>query len=281
MSRKSSKTKSAAFSATSVLILIAVSVGVVLATLHWHQVRWHQVRWLQVRTTAGEASQEATTGTNKTSLVPFTDAKSAPEPVNTSAASRSIASLPAKVLAAPQVAKVNFALASASLDGQKRAWVDQRLQAYRKIKSKVFMSSQERGMHVQLLEDQELLKSLAAILSEPAYDAELRREQDQAVDLLLEARSETRSELAGQVLRAVIADARIEDRSLDQKSRQALSERKAEVIYQWTAQEPEREQDLPGWLPGPVSQKIWNNVQDAQKQNVVESEVLQRERATR
>jgi hypothetical protein len=98
----------------------------------------------------------------------------------------------------------------------------------------------------------------------------LQRLQNQAVDLLLEARLGG-SQIAGQVLRSVVTDGQVEKESLSRSDRQAFAELKADVLYRWSAREPAITAELPGWLPGPVSQKIWRNVVNAQEQNQLES----------
>lgn len=146
------------------------------------------------------------------------------------------------------------------------------LAKYAGLKKKVFLSPDEKAEQARILEDRGLVNSLLSLLLVPALPGSMTMHmQNDAIDLLLEARAAGVA-AASEVLRSVVEDKKIEDTSVDMETRTSLAGVKAEVLYQWSAQEPERASELERWLPGPVSQKIWNNVISAQRQNLNESE---------
>ena len=96
-------------------------------------------------------------------------------------------------------------------------------------------------------------------------------EQDVAVDILLDALKDGDSRAAEEALREVVKDEQVEDGTLSGGVREQLAGVKAEVLYQWSAMVPSGASELARLLPGPVSQKIWQNVLNMQSQNLAES----------
>ena len=99
-------------------------------------------------------------------------------------------------------------------------------------------------------------------------------EQNAAIDMLLDALKSGDSEVAVDVLRSVVTDGQVEDESIDRSTRENLAGIKAEVLFQWSALKPAQASELASLLPGPISQKIWQNVVDAQQSNLNESAAL-------
>lgn len=100
-------------------------------------------------------------------------------------------------------------------------------------------------------------------------------QQTTAIDLLLEAaKSPEGREAAEAALQGIIADNQIEGEALPMDARKNLAGVKAEVLFQWSAQDPTKTKSMQAWLPGPVSQKIWENVTDAQTRNLRESAMV-------
>lgn len=146
------------------------------------------------------------------------------------------------------------------------------LAEFAKLKSHVFLSDEGRARKRELLHDERFLKGLEGLLKTSANnDMQILEAQSQAIDLLIEARAAGSSEVAGEVLRSVVEDSSIENEKVNLSDRKALAGTKAELLYQWTAQEPLVAERVKDWLPGPVSKKIWNNVMHAQAQNELES----------
>lgn len=146
------------------------------------------------------------------------------------------------------------------------------LTAYAGLKKKVFDSPEVREEKARLFANDEFLHGLEALLRVPALnDPDFEAQQNDAIDLLLEARATTGGSVPAEILRSLIEDPQIEGTRLDLKSREALAGIKADVLYQWTSQEPNATRDVANWLPGPVSEKIWRNVLAAQEQNRLES----------
>ena len=96
-------------------------------------------------------------------------------------------------------------------------------------------------------------------------------EQGLIVDALLAALADGDQQTAQQVITDVIKDGQVEDSNLPMQVRQRLAGVKAELLYQATSLQPERFVGIETQLPGPVSQKIWINVQSNQQRNLAES----------
>jgi hypothetical protein len=143
-----------------------------------------------------------------------------------------------------------------------------KLSEYSQLKKMVLISAENKEKKNQLLNDVALLQELGRFLRQPG-DSELESQhlQSLAIDLLLEARAKGDSLTAEKSLRSIAADNRIEDKSVSLKDRKALAGIKAELLYQWAAQEPQIASSMPELLPGPMSQMIWQNIQEAQARN--------------
>jgi hypothetical protein len=146
------------------------------------------------------------------------------------------------------------------------------LNRYIVIKNKVFMNDEEKALRKSFLQNNEMLSALGEFLKTPAAETKtLEAERNAATDLLLEAVKAGPNAAAEAALQGVIADGAVENPQLDQKARQSLAGIKAEVLYHWSAINPDKAPEMKSWLPGPVSAKIWQNVEHAQAQNVAES----------
>lgn len=145
------------------------------------------------------------------------------------------------------------------------------LSSYLDLQTKVFLNDSEKKERSDLLRHAGLLKALGTRLIEATRNPEVMREQDAAIDLLLEALKEGDSTVAAQVLQAVVSDRQVEDTKLEKSAREQLAGLKAEVLYQWSSTNPGIVANLQAWLPGPVSKKIWDNVIRMQESNDAES----------
>lgn len=144
------------------------------------------------------------------------------------------------------------------------------------LSRKAFLSDDEKSRRQSHLRDSIFLQTVASILRSHDLDQETLREQYQAIDLLLESRSALKSGEAANLLRAIVADAQVEDATLPRAVRENLAGIKAEVLYEWAAREPDVAREIPENLPGPASAKIWENVQDQLARNVAESNAMER-----
>jgi hypothetical protein len=141
------------------------------------------------------------------------------------------------------------------------------------LKKKIFLSEEEKSERKRLIANDQLLRSLEGLLKVPAgKDFESQAETSMALDILFEALSGPSGEVAAGVLKGLVQDNSIEDRSLDLQSRKELAGVKAEVLYQWTSMQPSRSHEIQSWLPGPVSQNLWKNVVGLQESNLAESQ---------
>lgn len=142
---------------------------------------------------------------------------------------------------------------------------------YARLKSKVLLTDAAKAQKEKLVLNVDLLKALEGLLKSAASDPQIQEMRNDAIDLLLDARSAGAGGAAEQVLRAVIEDKQIEDERIDQSLRRTLAGVKAEILYQWSSLEPARSDEIQSWLPGPISEKIWHNVIEAQNQNEMDS----------
>jgi hypothetical protein len=150
----------------------------------------------------------------------------------------------------------------------------QELAQYAVLKKKIFLTSSEDSERKLLLTNEKLLRGMRSRLMRSPATAQEAMEQNAAIDLLLDAVRTGDNEVAIDVLRSVVTDGQVEDESLDRTTRENLAGIKAEVLFQWSALKPAQASELAGLLPGPVSQRIWQNVVDAQQSNLNESAAL-------
>lgn len=148
------------------------------------------------------------------------------------------------------------------------------LAEFKILKEKVFLTEEEKEQHKNFLQDRALLENLKTLFKYPAPYQDLEAQQNAAVDLLLEAiKSGGDADTARAVFKELIADPTIENSQLTPAQRQNLAGVKAEVLFQWSALEPERAGEMKNALPGPVSVKIWKNVETQQDLNRAESAI--------
>jgi len=187
-----------------------------------------------------------------------------------------VAAKPATVTTAP--APLNAAgLAKQGSPTMSRPFEFQKeLNSYLDLQAKVFLSAEEEREKQELLHHGGLMRALGRRLREATRSQQAMVEQDAAIDLLVEALKAGDSGVASEVLRDVVQDRQVEDSALDRASREQLAGLKAEVLYQWSAINPQMSSNLQAWLPGPVSQKIWSNVLRMQQSNQAESEARRR-----
>jgi hypothetical protein len=153
--------------------------------------------------------------------------------------------------------------------------VGTKLTAYAILNKKALLTDKESEEKVRMLADPELIRGLEEVLLQASLsDPQLEFMQDNAIDLLFEARGTVNGQIAEKVLRTIVEDARTEDAKLDMETRRSLAGIKAEIVYQWSAREPDSAPEIASWLPGPVSRKIWNNVIRAQATNEFDSSAM-------
>lgn len=138
------------------------------------------------------------------------------------------------------------------------------LEALSLIDDKVFTSDEEKEEFSRWTTNPDFVSALGERLKRPAFTLKEKKDQNLALSLVLKAERA----LALKTVESVVKDAQIEDENRPMEDRKQLAGVKAELIYQWTSMNPEDSQMIVGWLPGPVSQKIWLNVKHMQDSNV-------------
>lgn len=138
---------------------------------------------------------------------------------------------------------------------------------FRDMQKRLFLTEADQAEKRRLLNDVALLRALGLRLTEPSNSPAVMDSQDVAVDLLVEAVKSGDREAASEVLRSVVADPQVENPALDQGVRQHMAGLKGEIMLRWAALAPDEADNIERSLPGPVSQKIWNNVKRRQESN--------------
>ena len=134
---------------------------------------------------------------------------------------------------------------------------------------KAFVTEEEKARRAVAMNDPKFLREIAVVLRSQDLDQSTRRQQYQAIDALVASAVAGTAEAQTQ-LRGIVSDKQIEDASLPQPVRENLAGIKAEVLYNWTSRAPAAANDIADSLPGPVSEKIWQNVKDTQSRNANE-----------
>lgn len=135
------------------------------------------------------------------------------------------------------------------------------------LNRKALLTHSETDERRLLLNSRSVLEELGNLLSKPSKDPVVMHEQDEAVDFLLDALQEGAVDVAAGVLGKVVQDGQIESSTLDSSVRSHLAGIKGEILYHWVALEPHQEARVAALLPGPVSKKIWQNVQELHASN--------------
>lgn len=146
------------------------------------------------------------------------------------------------------------------------------LATFHELSRKVFPSDDDRSQTERFLHDQELLRSAGRLLLQPAADRQAEADQNDAIDLLIKALAAGDSEVARTALTDVVKDGQIENTNIALSARRQLAGLKGEVLYKWTALEPDMADQVAQWLPGPKSRQVWANVVQLQKSNLAESQ---------
>ena len=138
------------------------------------------------------------------------------------------------------------------------------------IAQKALPSSADQAARNDLLKDEELINSLKPLLTTAAQNLSEQQLQNSALDMLFAALNSDSRDIAVGVLKEVVASSGVESDAVPQNERQQLAGIKAEVLMALSAH-PKFQEDLTAIFPGPVTGKIWQNVQERQKSNLAES----------
>lgn len=145
------------------------------------------------------------------------------------------------------------------------------LDTYSLLRKKVFLSDAEKSQKTSLLKNEKFVRSLRELLKIPSLAQDDGQQNNAALDLLFDALKGENRQVARDILKSVIQDPGTENTALSMAERKALAGVKAEVLFHWSAMEPNLSGQMQQWLPGPVSQNIWKNVQAEHKSNLEQS----------
>lgn len=149
------------------------------------------------------------------------------------------------------------------------------LNSYGHLSQKALLLPEDKIVKARLMKDERFLSSLEPILKVVPVDADSGILQNQALDFVFEALNSEMRSTAIEILKNVVADASVENTSADLSDRSAMAGVKAEALFNLASAQPGAKSDIESLLPGPVSKKIWENVQQRQESNLAESANLQ------
>lgn len=159
-----------------------------------------------------------------------------------------------------------------------KAWKNfsytEELSVYEKINRKVILSAEDKSQKKQLMANENFLRGLEDILKAAPMNEKTRLMQNTALDFVVDALNSDMKSAAVQVLKTIVKDPSVEDSSLSKAQRQSLAGVKAEALFYLTANDPKASAEVPALLPGSVSEKIWENIQRQQANNLAESQSL-------
>jgi hypothetical protein len=145
---------------------------------------------------------------------------------------------------------------------------------FKTLQAKIFKTDQDLAQLKKVRQNSALLFELAEYLRniESVKNPEFRENQNIAIDILVEALKVEGSNAAETAIFEIIKDPQIENSALEMSTRESLAGVKADILYQASSLKPELFSQVESVLPGPVSQKIWKNIQQKQSENLAESE---------
>lgn len=194
----------------------------------------------------------------------------------------------AKIEKATALVKDNFARTSSVVSTTEEARAitvpsPEILKSFKDLQVKIFRNQEDEKKWKKLISDSKYILELSVYLKNlPKLDPkEFKDNQNAVLDLLVEALRGGDTVAAEQAILDVIKDAQIEDANVAQNSREFLAGVKAELLYQSSSVKPQLAGQFESLLPGPVSQKIWKNVQQQQADNLAISEAELQERVAR
>lgn len=149
------------------------------------------------------------------------------------------------------------------------------LQQFKTIQAKIFKSDEEQKNLKQMMTDSTYIRQLGDYLRDiqSVNKEEFKANQNTVIDFLVEALNSGEVHAAEQAILDVIKDTQVEDEKLSMNTRELLGGVKADLLYQSSAIRPEFAEQFARILPGPVSQKIWENVKRQQEENLALSEI--------
>lgn len=145
--------------------------------------------------------------------------------------------------------------------------LSKQLELFQELDVKVLMNPNEKERYVAILNNKDTQKLIQrAIISANTENIKL---QNSAVEFLVSA-IESQIDVS-QLIKNIVSDPAIESASTPQAQRQVQAELKAELLYSWSSYNPQQAQGVEALLPGPVSQRIWSNIQNTHANNAEES----------
>ena len=152
--------------------------------------------------------------------------------------------------------------------------VKTKLISFQSLQNKSVLTEGEEADLLATLKDGDFLLKVGNLLRsrQAIKDPQFESLQSVAIDVIVQALKEGNDQIASDVVWDQIRDPQLEDNSLPLEERKTLAGIKGEILYHATAIRPDLFQDIDMDLPGPASQKIWQNVKGQQMDNLTESQ---------
>lgn len=138
------------------------------------------------------------------------------------------------------------------------------LSQWSELNKKLLKSSLELEHQKLILNNESILQWAAQAIHDPNLSVKSR---NQSLALLLDGLA-MNSPYIHDILSQTVADKSIEYSTLPISERQLMAEFKAEILFSWSSSQPEQMTFISSLLPGPVSQKIWENILNEQSKNI-------------
>lgn len=145
---------------------------------------------------------------------------------------------------------------------------------FKNLQMKSVMTEAEQNEYSDMLQNADVLHQIGEVLrSRKAFeDPQFAKLENVAVDYVIEALKKGNEDAASDAAWDQIRDAQVEDPSIPLGERKILAGIKGEILYHATAIRPDIFQEVEMDLPGPASEKIWQNVQAQHQDNLKDSQ---------
>ena len=158
------------------------------------------------------------------------------------------------------IAQNSAAVSSAELKSQISVLLD-----YKASSQKIFKLPNDEVKIEKLTKNYEKLQIIAKLLTTPELLSTLSLDaQDAAVDVLIKSLLTANPKQTEELVLAIINDGQIENSGVNQSVRMQMAAVKAELMYHAVSLDPQSVQNA---ISGPVTQKIWDNVQTVHASN--------------
>lgn len=145
----------------------------------------------------------------------------------------------------------------------------EKLSAFKELNAKVLLNRDEKENFKKILNDRELISSVAQSYAQSIQNDFLENVylQNSMNDYLIEALKSGDHNTSRDSIQSIVLDAQVENSDRNMSEREILAGLKAELLYQASAYYPDEFKFKPSRMPGSVTRKILENVNVLHKEN--------------